>query len=73
MKTYRDHMRAAAKEYLDSVVKRANGNISLAAKIAGVNRTDFYKKLDRYECEYERKPRARNLGNQAWQELGRMQ
>jgi len=36
------------KEYLDHIVRRANGNISDAARMAGVDRTTLYRMMERH-------------------------
>jgi DNA-binding NtrC family response regulator len=36
------------KDYLDHVVRRANGNISDAARMAGVDRTTLYRMMERH-------------------------
>jgi two-component system response regulator GlrR len=39
------------RNYLVSVMKITNGHVANAAKIAGKNRTEFYKLLNQYEIE----------------------
>lgn len=39
------------KTYLSKVLKLTEGNVTQAAKIAGRNRTDFYKLLNRHDLE----------------------
>jgi DNA-binding NtrC family response regulator len=36
------------KDYLDHIVRRANGNISDAARMAGVDRTTLYRMMERH-------------------------
>jgi two-component system response regulator GlrR len=36
------------KDYLQQTLKLAEGNVSRAARLAGRNRTDFYKLMRRY-------------------------
>ncbi len=36
------------KEYLQQTLRIAKGNVSRAARLAGRNRTDFYKLMRRY-------------------------
>lgn len=61
---YRDHMRAARREYLQSVLDAAQGNAKVAAELAGVNRTHFHRLLTLADV---RKPVLR--GNAAWRAL----
>jgi two-component system, NtrC family, response regulator GlrR len=44
----RDARDAFERAYLDAVLARSAGNVSLAAKLAGRNRTDFYDLLRRH-------------------------
>jgi two-component system response regulator GlrR len=46
--TLRDARDAFDRSYLDAVLSRTTGNVTLAAKIAGRNRTDFYDLLRRH-------------------------
>ena len=39
------------RRYLISVLRITNGNVSHAARLAGRNRTEFYKLLGRYELD----------------------
>ncbi|MEM7541553.1 MAG: sigma 54-interacting transcriptional regulator [Pseudomonadota bacterium] len=51
MKTPKDAKADFEKNYLESVLKITNGNVANAAKIAGRNRTEFYKLLNAYELD----------------------
>ena len=48
METYAEAMATARREYLRRVLEYSNGKAYLAALIAGVNRTHFYKLLAQY-------------------------
>lgn len=52
MQTFDEFMDAYAAMYLRDVMRECNGVVSHAAKIAGRNRTDFYKVLRRYNIPY---------------------
>lgn len=43
--TYREAMECASREYWRELLKRTEGRVSVAAKIAGVNRSAAYKQL----------------------------
>jgi transcriptional regulator of acetoin/glycerol metabolism len=45
--TYRNALRTFEKEYFSAILKRAAGNVSDAAALAGVHRATFYEKLKR--------------------------
>jgi two-component system response regulator HydG len=45
--TYRNALRAFEKDYFSAILKRAAGNVSEAAALAGVHRATFYEKLKR--------------------------
>lgn len=62
-------MRRAGAKYLRSVLAASKGSIRKAAKMAGINRTDFYKKLERHGVALPRLNRCGNKGSKAWQEL----
>ena len=47
----REAREAFDRLYLEEVLRRAQGNVSAAAKAAGRNRTDFYELLRRYEID----------------------
>lgn len=52
-------IRLYEKRLLVRVLKKTNGNITLAAKIAERNRTDFYRMLNRHGIkpgDYKPKP-----------------
>lgn len=42
------------KAYFTNVLKRANGNISEAAKIAGIYRSEVYARIKRHEIDVEK-------------------
>lgn len=48
MLTYRQALQHAARRYLQRVLKRTHGDAAIAAKVAGCNRTTFYRILKRY-------------------------
>ncbi len=66
--SFQYHMQMSAQCYLRSIIRRANGEISKAAKLAGVNRTHFYKMLKKYKISTPK--RRVNLGNAEWRALG---
>jgi two-component system response regulator GlrR len=47
----REAREAFDRAYLEEALRRAQGNVSAAAKLAGRNRTDFYELLRRYEID----------------------
>lgn len=49
--TFNDARAAFERSYLIKVLKITEGNVTQAARIAGRNRTDFYKLLGRHELE----------------------
>jgi two-component system response regulator GlrR len=49
--TFNDARAAFERSYLIKVLKITGGNVTQAARIAGRNRTDFYKLLSRHELE----------------------
>lgn len=54
-----------SRQYLCSVIEQSGGNISQAARIAGLNRTYLYELLRRYGIETKAQPQ-RHRGN--WNE-----
>lgn len=65
--TFKDHIKIAGQFYLTSVLRRAGGSMTEAARIAGVNRTHFHKLLDAHDIPRRVRPRRR--GNAEWREL----
>ncbi|GEN25530.1 two-component system response regulator GlrR [Halomonas cupida] len=59
--TFNDARAGFERSYLVKVLKITEGNVTQAARIAGRNRTDFYKLLSRHELE----PSAFKPGTQA--------
>ncbi len=51
IKTLKDAKAEFERNYLVSVLRIAEGNVANAARIAGRNRTEFYKLLNQYELE----------------------
>ena len=49
------------RNYLISVMKITNGHVANAAKIAGKNRTEFYKLLNQYDIEADRFRESNNV------------
>jgi hypothetical protein len=43
--TYREHLFRQARRYLVRSLRESRGNVTEAARAAGLNRTDFYKRL----------------------------
>jgi len=66
--TYREAMLNASRDYLAAVLRQTDNNVTEAARISGLNRGDFYKKLARSGLSTERRCRRRD-GNEAWQSL----
>jgi DNA-binding NtrC family response regulator len=62
---YRDYMRRCAAEYFAALLVKHDGNVTHAAREAGVNRTALHNKLK--SLGFEAKPVSR--GNAAWREL----
>lgn len=56
--TYAGAMEKAAVDYLRGVLAQSGGRSGTAAKVAGVNRTHFYKLLKRHGLEFTRVPRS---------------
>jgi transcriptional regulator with GAF, ATPase, and Fis domain len=46
--TWREAMDAAAKAYLTDLLEHTGWNVAAAARIAGLNRTDMFKRLRRH-------------------------
>jgi len=55
------------RRYLLETLDLAGWNISEASRLAGRNRTDFYKICQRHGVEWEKK--QTNFGNAVWREL----
>ena len=51
------------EEYLSQILKRANGNISGAARIAGVDRTTLYRLMEKHGMERRKSSSAANAGS----------
>lgn len=49
---------------------RAHPSVVKAARVAGINRTDFYKQLKRVGITPPNGGGPRKWGNKAWQDLG---
>ena len=47
----RDARETLDRMYLEELLRRVNGNVSAAARVAGRNRTDFYELLHRYQLD----------------------
>lgn len=48
MKPYREYRAIREWEYLSEVLQQTDGDLSLAARIAGVDRSTFYRMLKRH-------------------------
>jgi hypothetical protein len=46
---YHDYVRLGKQEYLRWVLAQTKGDVTKAAKLADINRTFFYKLMERYE------------------------
>lgn len=66
MKTLRETLLDAERAYLQEVLAAAKGNVTAAARIAGVNRSTFYRRL---HSDYIPTCRYYNRGNAAWKSL----
>lgn len=64
--TYREYMRDAGRAYLRSVLDEAGGNITQAARLAGISRATFYRRLAAYKIPL---PQRQVVGNEAWRSL----
>ncbi|MGR8921703.1 MAG: two-component system response regulator GlrR, partial [Gammaproteobacteria bacterium] len=51
MKTLKEAKAEFERNYLVSVLRISEGNVANAARIAGRNRTEFYKLLNQYDLE----------------------
>ena len=72
--TFNEHQRKAAREYLAGLLEETDGNVSLAAQIAGRNRTTLYRLMAKFDVTITRTIPRRpggHRGNEAWRELGR--
>lgn len=49
-----DARAAFEREYLEGLIKAAGGNVSEAARIAGVDRTTLYKMAERLGVSFDR-------------------
>jgi transcriptional regulator with GAF, ATPase, and Fis domain len=67
--TLREHLAQQRRAYLRAVLKEAGGNVSEAARIAGLNRTALHGALVREGIKAPRRQWAAR-GNSAWQSLG---
>lgn len=70
--SFDEAMRAAGREYILNVLKKANWKVSEAARIARRNRSDFYKLIERYGLmeQFNKHKRPVKRGNALWQALG---
>jgi transcriptional regulator of acetoin/glycerol metabolism len=63
-------MEKAARAYIVEVMGIARGSAVTAARIAGINRTHFFKMLRRYRVKLDRWPDTRvNHGNEDYKAL----
>jgi len=49
LQTLKEATRSFERKYLTTVLRLANGNVANAARMAGRNRTEFYKLLSQYQ------------------------
>lgn len=56
--TLSDAIHRAARRCMQDALKQTNGNVQAAARILGVNRSDFYKRAVRYGVSITRKRRS---------------
>lgn len=68
--TMRAYLMQAGRAYIESVIAECDGDITAAAKMAGRNRTDFYRLMRRHGLEPARSGKGRR-GNAQWQALSR--
>ncbi len=73
MKKFDEARREWMREYLTTAILSCSGNMTEAARLAGKNRTDFYKLCDRagikrVDQRFGRRSTT-NRGNAAWQSL----
>lgn len=61
MITYAEHKEQSAREYLARVLHECEGNVSRAARMAGVHRTAFYQLLKRYGVKIERQSQSYDI------------
>lgn len=53
---YREAMLSAGQAYFYRLLSEANGDITKAAQLAGLNRTTMYKILPKYGIKVEHRP-----------------
>lgn len=53
--SYEAAMKEAGRQYLTTIIKAADGNITKAAKMAGRNRTQMYRAIERVGVEFDRR------------------
>ena len=59
---YREAMLSAGQAYFYRLLSEAHGDMALAAKLAGLNRTTMYKILPKYGIEIEKRAYVRHGG-----------
>jgi len=50
--TFREAVRSASRAYLIAALRATRGNVARASKRAGMNRTSFYRLLDRFDVRH---------------------
>ena len=68
MKTLREHRADSDREYLGALLVNAKGNLSEAARTAGVHRSEMYRLLHRHGMELP--GRAKKLYRRVVRHLG---
>lgn len=74
MKNYFEALKEWEREYFTKALRENNNSVSKAARACGLNRTHFYRAMERSGVPKPQRKRGEygNRGNKAWQELGRM-
>jgi DNA-binding NtrC family response regulator len=69
--TFDEHVGEAARQYLLGLLRATDNDITQAARIAGRNRTSFYRLMDKYGVSITRQvvTRRGNRGSAEWQAL----
>lgn len=54
--TYREALREAGRAYLERVLTEARGKVEVAAMLAGMNRTAFYRAAGKHGIKASQRP-----------------
>lgn len=70
MRNYREAKADFERQYLRELMTQAQGSVTRAAELAGLNRTGLYDILKRNEVPPRYNNPRLNRGNDAWRSLG---